>query len=99
LGGAQGETAQALAQRRYVEVDDEADGIAAELEIRHDLRDVERLEFDDGLELDYDLVADEHVDPICAIDARAVVVNVDGNLPSERHASLHELHRKTARSP
>ena len=75
-----GQTTEAPLENRHVEVH----RIAAELEIRQNLRQVDWLQMIDCFQLDDDVLGD-HVDPIAAIQDRALVLDRQRNLSSERY--------------
>lgn len=67
------DSAQAVAQERHVEIDEQPDRTACQLHIREDLRCVDRKETFTGLHLDNELFLDDEVESVSA-DKRDVAV-------------------------
>ena len=82
------EARDTVAQDSNIEVQQQPDRAALQLQIRDELRRVQRRNCLDGFDFDNDTVRDQQVDAVTAIDEDVPVGDRKGQLRPEREVSL-----------
>ncbi len=77
----EGKTAKTVFQKRYVEVDQQAQPMARKLQIGQDLRLMEARHRLHGFDFDHDEVLDQKIKPISRVECHAPIGERKGNLP------------------
>src|SRR4051812_41026881 len=90
------EATDALGELADVEVHQESDATAGELQVREELGLVDRADLVDGLQLDDHLALDPEVDPVSAVDPHSSVDDRQLQLLLDGQAPLPELEEQAA---
>ena len=88
---ADGDAADAVFEGRDVEIDEQAEGAAFEFKVGQELGVVDGEEFGHGLELDDELVLDDEIESIAAIECYAFVYEGRVALTFESETRLGEF--------
>src|SRR5262245_46016299 len=81
---------------RDVEVEQESDLVAAQLQIGDQLCGVQRQQFFNGFDFDDDAVFEQEVDSIAGVESYAAVHDRQTNLVLKLYAARHELMAETS---
>ena len=89
------DTANAVAKMRNVEVDQQANLVATQLQVGQNLRKVQRKQFFNCFDFDDDAVFDNKVDAIGGIQLNTLIDDRKPNLMRENYSILSELIAET----